>query len=126
MTTHPPGSYSIEVSGTISGYASSSEKHTFTINLVDPCLGTTLSIEVIPDFEMNIGEAAIPHSIIVKDLVSESHGNQDGITFCGARTYTEVGTNYPWLTLGASDGQISIGTSDASLAMTEPSVTVSV
>ena len=58
-----------------------------------PCSLATFGTSTIPLLEHLSGTAAITHTFTeVLDDISTTYGNNDGFTFCGARTYTYVST----------------------------------
>ena len=62
------------------------------------------------------------------DSISYSHGNLDGVTFCGTRTYSiTMPSPYPaWVKIDSSTGALSLKTTDTSLGGSEKSVEVTI
>ena len=61
------------------------------ITATDPCTDTTLDSFTIDDVSLSVdgGQETRPFANIA-DEKSRLNGNQDGVTFCGARTYSIV------------------------------------
>ena len=61
--------------------------HTFTVELVDPCLGTVAS--TVPPSQQNALINGTPTTLylLMTDTVSSTYGNADGVSFCGPRFY---------------------------------------
>ena len=90
----PPGEYHVQITGYYEGYETeSSVSHTFKVTLVDPdpqdnsdCTGTSFVNFVINNSAMlSGGFLQIPMS--APDTLSQTNGNSDGFTYCGAREY---------------------------------------
>ena len=65
---------------------------------------------------------------VMKDSISYSHGNLDGVAFCGARAYsiTMPSPSPAWLTIDLSTGAVSLKTSDNTLGGSTQSVEVTI
>ena len=102
------GTYPITVTGEISGYPSSAQSHSFELIVSDPCASTTLTVATIPTLDVVIGSgSATTYQVIVTDSVSSSLGNQDGHSFCGARTFS-LSEYSGTFTIDASTGIVSM------------------
>ena len=59
------------------------------------------------------------------DTVSYSHGNEDGQSFCGPRTYT-LQTPFPWVNLDSASGQLQVYSTDLALNGSTDTVSVEI
>ena len=128
MTEIPPGTYTITMTATIdAGGANYQEMtHSVSITFVDPCLSTVPTsqwISLSSPVLYGISDPAIEDYARMTDTVSYSHGNEDGQSFCGPRTYT-LQTPFPWANLDSASGQLQVYSTD--LALNGSTETVSV
>ena len=64
---------------------------TFTVDIGDPCPGTTLNDLNLSDMTVYVSDAsAITQSVTPTDSISLLLGDQTGLTFCGTRTLSLV------------------------------------
>ena len=69
MVTYPPGSYTVTISGSITGYPSQTNSHEFTYTLVDPCSLATVSVPTQTD--------PIEHTYTAPTIIQETFTPSD-------------------------------------------------
>ena len=98
--------------------SASVHSHSFTITIIDFCKTSTLTSRTIADITTTaLLGTAVDVDGTVKDAISTSHGNNDGLTKCGARTYALSGNNSSLVTLAtttATDDTIRVTSNSAS------------
>ena len=111
MTEVPQGSYTITMTATIySGTNFQQMTHDISITFVDPCPSTVPNgfwPILSPFFQYEIAEPQLEDYASMTDTASYSHGNRDGLSFCGPRTYT-LQTPFPWANFDYTSGQIRV------------------
>ena len=76
---------------------------TFTIEVVDYCVSTVLSFNpVVADMQALVSQGSILQTVTVIDSASSTYGAADGVSHCGARSYTISPLSYTFLDLTAS------------------------
>lgn len=92
--------------------------HSFDLQIVDLCKTSTLTSRTINDITTTaLKGTAVDVDGTVKDAISTSHGNNDGLTKCQARTYALSGNNSSLVSLQtttATDDTIRVVSNSAS------------
>ena len=105
MTDVPPGTYSITLTSTL---PSETKTHTFSITFVDPCLSTVPTSQwsnLSSPAPYQISDPALIDTALMTDTVSTSHGDGDGQSFCGTRTYTLL-SPFSWAAFDTANGEL--------------------
>ena len=94
------GTYTVNLQVTLDNYPTLQTLASVTLNVIDRCTTTSISAWTIPDITTYVKDSspAIQDGLIPTDSVSLAYGNQDGFTFCGARTLTMTSSSHSFLT----------------------------
>ena len=75
---------------------------TFTIEVVDYCASTILSFNpAVTDMQALVSQGPIIQTVTAIDSASSTYGAADGVSHCGARSYTISPLSYTFLDLTA-------------------------
>ena len=79
----------ITVTVTFDGYSSELITHSsFELQIMNPCLTTSLYFGAISDMIYKFGDPDLTQKLLAIDQASVDYGNKDGLTLCGARSFS--------------------------------------
>ena len=96
---HTASPITITISVTLDSYPMvSAATQTFTIQVIDRCLSTSLNTPNVSDLLAYVSQGPTSHTVTTTDTIGDTYGGASAATFCGPRTYTITPSTYSFLT----------------------------